>query len=94
MGNAGALLVSHGRGGAHRPLIRVSVDLVTDAKTGIPYYLADIAVDRQELARAADPALSRHAGLRDDRDGGARGAGLHPGTADNVFAQQQWTILI
>ncbi|TIQ42397.1 MAG: HlyD family type I secretion periplasmic adaptor subunit [Mesorhizobium sp.] len=45
----------------HGRVTRVSADRVTDAKTGFPYYVADIAVDRQELAAA--PQIQLYPGM-------------------------------
>src|SRR5947208_1101260 len=45
----------------HGRVIRISADRVTDAKTGFPYYVADIAVDQQELA--ATPQIRLYPGM-------------------------------
>ncbi|MER8898821.1 HlyD family type I secretion periplasmic adaptor subunit [Mesorhizobium sp. M0676] len=41
----------------HGRVTRISADRVTDSKTGLPYYLADVAVDPAELAAAPQIAL-------------------------------------
>ncbi|TIW18295.1 MAG: HlyD family type I secretion periplasmic adaptor subunit [Mesorhizobium sp.] len=45
----------------HGRVTRISADRVTDAKTGFPYYVADIAVDQQELAAA--PQIQLYPGM-------------------------------
>ncbi|RUW00746.1 MULTISPECIES: HlyD family type I secretion periplasmic adaptor subunit [unclassified Mesorhizobium] len=45
----------------HGRVTRVSADRVTDAKTGFPYYVADVAVDQQELAAA--PQIQLYPGM-------------------------------
>ena len=44
--NQRSIPIIHGR------VTRISADRITDAKTGLPYYVADIAVDPAELAAA------------------------------------------
>ncbi|CDX46530.1 HlyD family type I secretion membrane fusion protein [Mesorhizobium sp. ORS 3359] len=45
----------------HGRVTRISADRVTDAKTGLPYYVADIAVDQRELAAA--PQIQLYPGM-------------------------------
>ncbi|RWM05781.1 HlyD family type I secretion periplasmic adaptor subunit [Mesorhizobium sp.] len=45
----------------HGRVTHISADRVTDAKTGFPYYVADIAVDAQELAAA--PQIQLYPGM-------------------------------
>lgn len=45
----------------HGRVARISADRVTDPKTGFPYYIADIAVDQQELAAA--PQIQLYPGM-------------------------------
>lgn len=45
----------------HGNVTRISADRVTDAKTGFPYYVADIVVDQQELAAA--PQIRLYPGM-------------------------------
>ncbi|OHV80679.1 HlyD family type I secretion periplasmic adaptor subunit [Mesorhizobium sp. ORS 3428] len=45
----------------HGRVTQISADRVTDAKTGFPYYVADIAVDPQELAAA--PQIQLYPGM-------------------------------
>ncbi|TIO91834.1 MAG: HlyD family efflux transporter periplasmic adaptor subunit, partial [Mesorhizobium sp.] len=45
----------------HGRVTRVSADRVTDAKTGFPYYVADVAVNQQELAAA--PQIQLYPGM-------------------------------
>jgi epimerase transport system membrane fusion protein len=45
----------------HGRVTRISADRVTDAKTGFPYYVADVAVDQQELAAA--PQIQLYPGM-------------------------------
>ncbi|WP_027169831.1 HlyD family type I secretion periplasmic adaptor subunit [Mesorhizobium sp. WSM3224] len=45
----------------HGRVTRISADRVTDAKTGFPYFVADIAVDQQELAAA--PQIQLYPGM-------------------------------
>ncbi|MBZ9711557.1 HlyD family type I secretion periplasmic adaptor subunit [Mesorhizobium sp. ESP7-2] len=45
----------------HGCVTRISADRVTDPKTGFPYYVADIAVDQQELAAA--PQIQLYPGM-------------------------------
>ncbi|RWX69144.1 HlyD family type I secretion periplasmic adaptor subunit [Mesorhizobium sp. M4B.F.Ca.ET.089.01.1.1] len=45
----------------HGHVTRISADRITDSKTGLPYYVADIAVDPAELAAA--PEISLYPGM-------------------------------
>ncbi|KUM23941.1 secretion protein HylD [Mesorhizobium loti] len=45
----------------HGRVTRISADRVTDAKTGFPYYVADVAVDAEELAAA--PQIQLYPGM-------------------------------
>ncbi|TIX56553.1 MAG: HlyD family efflux transporter periplasmic adaptor subunit, partial [Mesorhizobium sp.] len=45
----------------HGHVTRISADRITDSKTGLPYYVADIAVDPAELAAA--PQISLYPGM-------------------------------
>ncbi|UCI06128.1 HlyD family type I secretion periplasmic adaptor subunit [Mesorhizobium sp. B1-1-8] len=45
----------------HGRVARISADRVTDAKTGFPYYVADIVVDEKELAAA--PQIQLYPGM-------------------------------
>lgn len=45
----------------HGHVARISADRVTDAKTGFPYYVADIVVDPEELAAA--PQIQLYPGM-------------------------------
>jgi epimerase transport system membrane fusion protein len=49
--NQRSIPIIHGR------VTRISADRITDSKTGLPYYVADIAVDPAELAAAPQIAL-------------------------------------